>query len=265
MRFALRPLLAALSLACAASAAQAGLFDDEEARKAIVELRSRLTALEDQGKVRGTELAAANAQNAQLVEQLAALRRSLLDLNNQLESLRGDVSRLRGTDEQLARDIAETQKRQKDVTQAFDDRLRKMEPVKVQLDGREFMVDQEEKRAFEDAFGTIRNGDFDKSVALLSNFMRRYPGSPYLDAARFWLGNAQYGRRDYKEAINTFRGFVAAAPDHPRAPEALLNVANSQAEMKDTKSARKTIEDLMKAYPQSEAAQAGKERLASLK
>jgi tol-pal system protein YbgF len=262
---ALRPTLAALILLAASITAHAGLFDDEEARKAIVELRSRLTALEDQGKTRGTELAAVNAQNAQLVEQLAALRRSLLDLNNQLESLRGDVSKLRGTDEQLARDLADAQKRQKDAFQAFDDRLRKMEPVKVSLDGRDFMVDQEEKRAFDDAFGTIRNGDFDKSVALLSNFMRRYPGSPYLDAARFWLGNAQYGRRDYKEAINIFRGFVSAAPDHPRAPEALLNVANSQAEMKDSKAARKSIEDLMKTYPQSEAAQAGKERLASLK
>lgn len=265
MGVALRPLLAAWFLCVAATAAHAGLFDDEEARKAILELRGRLTALEDQGKSRATELAAANAQNAQLVEQLAALRRSLLDLNNQLEALRGDISRLRGTDEQLARDLAEAQKRQKDAAQAFDDRLRKMEPVKVSLDGRDFMVDQEEKRAFDEAFGTIRNGDFDKSVALLSGFTRRYPASPYLDAARFWLGNAQYGRRDYKEAINSFRSFVAAAPDHPRAPEALLNVANSQAEMKDAKSARKTIEELMKTYPQSEAAQAGKERLASLK
>jgi tol-pal system protein YbgF len=262
---ALRSAAAAFALLGAVTAAQAGLFDDEEARKAILELRNRLTTLEDQGKSRGTELAAANAQNAQLVEQLAALRRSLLDLNNQLESLRGDVSRLRGTDEQLAREIADAQKRQKDVAQAFEDRLRKMEPVKVSMDGRDFLVEPEEKRSFDDAFGTIRNGDFDKSVAQLSNFMRRYPGSPYTDAARFWLGNAQYGRRDYKEAINIFRTFVSAAPDHPRAPEALLNVANSQAEMKDPKAARKTIEDLMKAYPQSEAAQAGKERLASLK
>jgi TolA-binding protein len=45
----------------------------------------------------------------------------------------------------------------------------------------------------------------------------------------------------------------------------LLALANSQAEMKDPRAARKTIEELMKAYPQSEAAQAGKERLASIK
>jgi tol-pal system protein YbgF len=82
---------------------------------------------------------------------------------------------------------------------------------------------------------------------------------------RFWLGNAQYGKRDYKDAIATFRAFVAGAPEHPRAPEAMLALANTQAELKDTRGARKTIDDLVKAYPRSEAAQAGKERLASLK
>jgi hypothetical protein len=37
----------------------------------------------------------------------------------------------------------------------------------------------------------------------------------------------------------------------------MLAIANCQAELKDTKAARKTIEDLVKAYPKSEAAQAG--------
>jgi TolA-binding protein len=35
--------------------------------------------------------------------------------------------------------------------------------------------------------------------------------------------------------------------------------------MKDAKGARTTLNELMKTYPQSEAAQAGKERLASIK
>jgi TolA-binding protein len=45
----------------------------------------------------------------------------------------------------------------------------------------------------------------------------------------------------------------------------LLSIANCQAELKDTRGARRTIDELVRAYPQSEAAQAGKERLASLK
>ncbi len=252
----------ALLWCCAVGAAHAGLFDDEEARKAIVDLRSRATLIEEQSKARNAEL---TASNTQLMEQLGALRRSLLDLNNQLEAMRGDLAKLRGNDEQMLRELAEVQKRQRDVGQAVDDRLRKLEPIKVAIDGRDAVVDQEEKRAYEEAIATIRGGDFDKSVVMLNNFQKRFVGSAYADSARFWLGNALYGKRDYKEAVSAFRSFVTAAGDHPRAPEALLAMANSQAEMKDPRSARKTIEELVKAYPQSEAAQAGKERLASIK
>ena len=45
----------------------------------------------------------------------------------------------------------------------------------------------------------------------------------------------------------------------------MLAMANSQIEMKDVSGARRTLGELVKAYPQSEAAQAGKQRLATLK
>lgn len=237
------------------------LFDDDEARKAIVDLRARVDANDEQAKVRATELAAVNAQ---LLEQLTALRRSLLDLNNQLETVRGELARLRGDDERIARQLAEVQRAHKDAGQALDDRLRRLEPLKVSLDGSEFSVEPAEKAAYDEAIAAIRGGEFDKSVALLGAFQRRYPGSPYGDSVRFWLGNAMYGKRDYKEAITAFRGFVAAAPAHPRAPEALLALANSQVEMKDPRAARATLDELLKAYPDSEAAQAGRQRLAAL-
>jgi TolA-binding protein len=50
-----------------------------------------------------------------------------------------------------------------------------------------------------------------------------------------------------------------------RAPEAALSIANCQLELKDNRAARKTLEDLVRVYPQSEAAAAAKERLARLK
>jgi TolA-binding protein len=65
--------------------------------------------------------------------------------------------------------------------------------------------------------------------------------------------------------VTNFRSLVTAEPDHMRAPEAMLSLANCQIELKDTKSARKTLEDLVKAYPQAEAASVAKERLAKLK
>jgi len=48
-------------------------------------------------------------------------------------------------------------------------------------------------------------------------------------------------------------------------PEAMLAMANCQIELKDVKAARKTVDELVKAYPNSEAARAGRERVAKLK
>jgi tol-pal system protein YbgF len=257
----LNPRVAAAALALMAGAAQAQLFPDNEARKAIIELR----ATDEAQAKRLAELAAANKALLDQVQQLLPLRSSLLELNNQIEALRAELARQRGANEQLARDVAELQRRQKDIAQGVDDRIRKLEPQKVAVDGKEFLADADEKRQYDEAFALIRSGDFAGAATALNGFARRYPASGYLDSVRFWLGNAHYGRREYKEAIASFRAFVAAAPEHSRVPEALLAVANCQAEMKDTKGARATLADLLKRFPQSEAAQAGKERLAVLK
>ena len=246
---------AMLVLTVAASAATAQLFPDNEARKAILELRGT----DEQIK---KDLA---AQNKELGEQLQSVKRSLLELSSQIEQLRVELARSRGTNEQLARDVADLQRRQKDIAQGVDERMRKLEPQKVALDGKEFLADADEKRLYDEAFALVRGGDFAGAAAALNTFLRRYPQSGFGDSARFWLGNAHYGKRELKEAITIFRTFIANAPDHARVPEALLAIANSQSEGRDTKSARATLGELLRKYPDSEAAQAGKERLAALK
>ncbi|WP_200954290.1 tol-pal system protein YbgF [Rhizobacter sp. Root1221] len=235
--------------------AQAALFDDTEARKAIIDLRTVVAQLKDK----------ADADSKATAEQIAHLQRSLLDLNRQLEEARADNARLRGQSEQLARDVSDLQRVQKDIRQGVDDRIRKLEPQTVSVDGREFLAEPEETRLYEEAMNVLRKGSFAEAADLLSSFQRRYPASGYAPSALFWLGNAQYGKRDFKESITAFRSFVSRAPDHPRAPEALLSVANSQSDLKDTKAARRTLEELLKTYPKSEAAVAAKERLASLR
>ncbi|MDT7836250.1 tol-pal system protein YbgF [Aquabacterium sp. OR-4] len=262
--FALRlsPALMAAALLLGTPGARAGLLEDEEARKAILDLRSRFQASEDGARSRAEQLQQAATQ---LTDQVQQLRRSLLDLNTQLEAQKAENAKLRGGQEQLTRELAELQKRLKDASQALDERLRTVEPQKVALDGKEFVVEAHERRAHDQAMAVLRTGDFDKAVVAINGFMQRFQASGYGDSLRFWLGNAYYGQKNYKDAIAAFRALVNAAPTHVRAPEALLAVANCQIEMKDSRGARKTIDDLVKAYPTSEAAAAGKERVAALK
>ena len=151
------------------------------------------------------------------------------------------------------------------TAQGLDERFRTVEPVKVSLDGREFMAEQAEKRDFEAALALFRKAEFSGAKTAFFDFLSRYTRSGYLPSALFWLGNAQYATRDYTAAMVNFRALIANAPDHQRTPEAVLSVANCQLELKDSRGARKTLQDLVSAYPKSEAAVAARERLALLK
>ncbi|MEN9462439.1 MAG: tol-pal system protein YbgF [Acidovorax sp. 17-64-282] len=256
MRAATFPMTAkallALTLSCAfVSTGHAALFEDDEARRAILELRQRVDVLQQVNQRSGDD----NSQ----------VRRSLLDLQTQIETLRMEHAKLRGQNEQLLRDVADLQRRQKDIAQGVDERLRQFEPVKVTVDGLEFQADADEKRDFEAALAVFRAGKFADAKTAFAGFVRQYPRSGYVPSARFWLGNAQYAAREYKEAIGNFKMLLSEAPGHARAPEAALSIANCQIELKETRTARKTLEDLLRDYPQSEAAVAAKERLSRLK
>lgn len=252
-------VLCAVVFSCAlVPTTHAALFEDSEARRAILELRQKVDAMQQAHQRAGEDLRRSGDDSTQL-------RRSLLELQTQIEAQRAETARLHGQNEQLMRDVAELQRRQKDITQGVDERLRQIEPLKVTVDGQEFQAEPAEKRDFDAALALFRAGKFTEAQTAWTGFIRQYPRSGYLPSARFWLGNAQYAERDYKEAINNFKAVLTASPNHPRAPEAALSIANCQMELKETKGARKTLEDLVRVYPQSEAALAAKERLARLK
>ena len=224
--------------------AQAALFEDSDARRAILDLRQRM---ERQG------------------EEIQNVQRSLLEQQNQFEALRAETARLRGEKEELTQKLSEELRRAKEQSQGVDERLKKFEPTTVKVDGVEFMADPAETKAYEDALSVFRKGDFVGAAASFTEFVKRYPSSGYVVPSLFWLGNAQYANRAYANAIGYFNALLAKAPQHVRAPESMLSVANCQLELKDLKAARKTLADVAKTYPQTEAAVAALERLTKLK
>ncbi|MGE4241065.1 tol-pal system protein YbgF [Ramlibacter sp.] len=254
-------VLACASLA-AASGASAALFEDDEARRAILELRQRV---EQNRAMHAEELRRSAEELRRANEDTATLRRSILDLQREIETLRGDLARVRGENETVTRALSDVQRSQKDLAVGLEDRLRKFEPAKVSVDGREFTADPNEQREFDAALASFRKGEFPAAQTAFASFVQRYPGSGYRAVALFWLGNAQYANRDYRGAILNFRALLSQAPDHPRAPEAVLSIANCQIELKENAQARRTLDELVKAYPHSEAAVAAKERLARLR
>ena len=266
LRASIFPCLLLWSLA---GGAWAGIFEDEEARRAILDLRQQTETLR---RERQQAEALRRESDQKMAEELrratddgVQLRRGLIELQNQLEALRGDLAKLRGQDEQIARDVAELQRRQKDAVQAADDRLRKLEPTRVTIDGSDFLADPTEKRDFEASLAVFRRGEFANAQIALVDFLNRYVQTGYRPSALFWLGNAQYATKDYKEAMVNFRALVTQTPDHMRVPEALLAIANCQLELRDNRAAKRTLEELVSKHPGSEAALAAKDRLTRIK
>jgi tol-pal system protein YbgF len=230
--------------------ASAGLLDDDEARKAILDLRAKVETI-------------TRELNARM--DTKADRSAALELVNQHEQTLQEINKLRGQIEVLANELAMAQKRQKDLYTDMDARLRKLEPRQVNIDGQEAAVVPSEQQSYDAAMALFKGGDYKGAATALATFVRSYPASGYAANAQYWLGNAYYAQRDYKNAIAAQEVVVSTYRDSPKAPDAMLNIATSYTELKDKKAAKKALQDLVAKYPGSPAAQAAKDRLAVLK
>src|SRR5690606_33492173 len=223
----------------ASLSAHAALFGDDEARRAILEVRTKLDSKADAS--------------------------ALLDLANQNEQLRREIARLNGQIEVLTNELSNAQQRQKDFYTDLDNRLRKLEPQTVSVDGQDALVGQSEQKDYDAALTLFKSGDYKKSGAAFTDFIQRYPQSAYAPSAQYWIGNALYAQRDYRDAISAQQTLLKKYPDNPKAADAMLNIASSYMELKDRAAAKKTLQSLVSKYPNAPSAQTAKERLDLLK
>lgn len=215
--------------------ARAALFEDEEARKAILDVRAKLEAKAD--------------------------KTSVLELASQIEALRQEVAKLRGQNEVMANELANAQRRQKDFYVELDSRTRKLEPQQMVIDGKDVIVGPAEQQAYDAAMAQFKAGNYKGAAKSLGDFVKRYPKSGYAASAQYFLGSSFYALRDYRNAISAQSTLLKQYPDSSRVPDAMLNIASCYAELKDKMQAKKWLERVIAQHPKSEAAKTARERL----
>jgi tol-pal system protein YbgF len=265
----IRLAVAAMAVA-AAGLAHAGIFDDDEARKRIEDIR-----------------AAHDRTTRETSERIGRLEESVrnigvVDLLRQIEVLSAEIARLRGSLEVLANQNEQIQKRQRDFYLDLDSRIKRLEgggqsaasaasapvvtdpptaaakPATKEEQGREL-------KAYDAASNLFRKNDFASAVDAFRAFIKDYPQSTLVANAEYWIGISYANLKDYKNALAAQEGLLARHPQSPKAPDALLAIAAIQSEQGDAGSARNTLEDIIARYPGSEAASKARTRLASLK
>jgi tol-pal system protein YbgF len=275
-----RAVVVAMALAAFTQSAQAGLFDDEEARKRIDEVKR-----EQQAFARETD-----ARLGRIEESVRNI--GVVELLRQIEALNAEVARLRGQIEVLANQNDQLQKKQRDFYLDLDSRMRRLEggaapapaaaaiaappvaataaavpaPVAASAPAKSpAQLQAQEMRSYDAASNLFRKNDFAGAVNAFRAFVLEYPQSQLAPNAEYWIGISFANLKDYKNAIAVQEALLKNYPQSPKASDAMLAIAAVQAEQGDVGSARNTLEDIIARFPASEAAGKARTRLAALK
>ena len=226
--------LSAAAFFCCTSTNAWALFNDDDARKAILDLRKSV----------------ATAQ---------------LELQSQIDKLKSENAELRGKIENIEKQGEDISKSQKTYYQDLDSRLGNFEPRTITIEGISGVVQPAEKSAYDDALKLFQNGNLKKADSEFSAFITKFPKSPYVPLAMFWGGNSKYANKDYKAAMTQLQSLIARYPNHPRIPAAMLTLGNCQLEMGNKAAAKRTFIEIVAQYPDTDTAKDAQRLIAATK
>jgi tol-pal system protein YbgF len=240
----MRPVRIALLIAAlGAVQAHAGVFDDDEARRQVTDLRIKTEARFDQQ---------AKAQ---------------LDLAGQIQRQAEEIARLRGQIETLNYELETAKKRQQDFYLDLDTRLRKFETPAAAGDTPSGTAAKpagdpaRESQDYESALNQFKAGKYKEAAAGFGAFVQKYPDSSLAPNAQYWLGNAWYAQRDCKRAIEAQSLVTTRYAESAKAPDAWLAISTCQQEMGNPTGAKRSLETVIAKYPSAPAADTARERL----
>jgi TolA-binding protein len=258
-----------------AGVSQAAFFEDSDARKAILDLRTKLT--EQETKISSLEpLVSQKAdllekQISSLAERLERLEKSqdsLFDLNSDIDSLKRDLAQLHGQVDILAKSVEDIKVLQNEIkknTDSLSGDVQKNQdtenliqksmllPKSVEVEGVEGFATAKESAEYDKAFILFKNESFGDAEQAFAVFLRSYPSSFYAQFALYWYANSAYALKNYGEAVFRYRTFISNYLANARVPDAMLAMAVSQKELGQP-GYEQTVLQLKERFPNSEAA-----------
>ena len=123
----------------------------------------------------------------------------------------------------------------------------------------------QEKPEYERLRALFLSGDLDGAKEGFAAFLRNHPNSELSPNARYWLGESYYGKKDYRQAIDSYDRVELDFPKSEKVPAALLKKGYAYLAMKDIKRATSAFKQVATAYPRSYEAGAASDKLSQLK
>lgn len=101
-----------------------------------------------------------------------------------------------------------------------------------------------------------------RARALLRRFADRFPGTKYADNVAYWLAECDMEEGRFRTALDRFAAMRRSHPRSPKVPYALLRSADARVSLGQQAEAEALLKKVLADYPDSEAADEAKARLA---
>ena len=122
-----------------------------------------------------------------------------------------------------------------------------------------------DKIEYERLLALFRDGDLDGARQGFAAFLRDHENSDLSPNARYWLGEAHYGKKDYKQAIDSYDRVELDFPQSEKVPAAILKKGYAYLAMKDKKRASSAFKQVVTLYPRTPEAGKASDKLSQLK
>lgn len=123
------------------------------------------------------------------------------------------------------------------------------------------VTSSDEQRAYQAAFDTLKEGRYKKAKSELKAFLKNHPDSSFAGNAQYWLGEAHYVTREFKQGITEFKRVLSNYPRSLKIPDAMLKLGYTYYELKQYDQAKLLLQDLRKRFPKSTAFRLAGKRL----
>jgi tol-pal system protein YbgF len=125
--------------------------------------------------------------------------------------------------------------------------------------------ERSDKLEYERSLALFRDGDLDGARQGFATFLRDHPDSDLSPNARYWLGESHFGKKDYKQAIDSYDRVELDFPQSEKVPAAILKKGYAYLAMKDKKRASSAFKQVVTLYPRSPEAGKASDKLSQLK
>ncbi len=110
------------------------------------------------------------------------------------------------------------------------------------------------EQAFAAALKTFRAHEHGQAVLELMDFVANYSKHGLAPRAQWWIGEAYFVQRDYRQALLEFKRVLGMDPGALAASEALLRIGMCHANLRQSAPAVAAWQRIVREYPRSEAA-----------